>query len=51
MKLTQNLSTILLASYLILVGLGGVFGINLGQLSIIVPVLALAAGIAMLLSR
>jgi len=40
-----------LAVYLILVGLMGLFGISLGQLSIIVPVLALVAGIALIIGK
>ncbi len=41
-------SRIILAIYLTLVGLGGLFGIKLGEASIIMPILALAAGILML---
>lgn len=41
----------LLAIYLILVGLSGAFGFNLGQLSIVVPILAISAGVLMLLGK
>ncbi|GEP44540.1 hypothetical protein [Brevifollis gellanilyticus] len=44
-------SRILLAIYLVLVGLTGVFHINLGSAGIIVPILALVAGILMLLGK
>jgi hypothetical protein len=44
-------SRIILAIYLTLVGLGGLFGIKLGEASIIMPILALAAGILMLLGK
>ena len=51
MKLTGNLGKLLLAVYLILVGLIGAFGFSLGQLSILVPLLAIAAGVALLLGK
>lgn len=51
MTITKNLGMLLLAIYLILVGLSGIFGFNLGQLSIAVPLLALAAGILILIGR
>jgi hypothetical protein len=51
MKLTKNLGTILLAAYLIAVGVIGIFGINLGHLSIVVPVLAAVAGVLILLGK
>jgi hypothetical protein len=47
----KNLGMLLLAIYLILVGLIGLFGISLGQLSIIVPVLALVAGVFLLIGK
>ena len=47
----RNLGHLLLAIYLILIGLIGIFGINLGQLSIIVPVLALVAGIFLIMGK
>jgi|UniRef100_UPI0037845580 hypothetical protein len=51
MKVSSNLGHLLLAIYLILVGVIGAFGVNLGQFGIVVPVLALAAGILMILGR
>lgn len=51
MKITRNIGMILLAIYLIVAGLIGLFGISLGQLSVIVPILALAAGILILIGR
>ena len=47
----KNLGMLLLAIYLILVGLIGVFGISLGQLSILVPALAIAAGVFLLIGK
>lgn len=51
MKIPSNLGKLLLAIYLILVGVIGAFGVSLGQFGIVVPVLALAAGILMILGR
>jgi hypothetical protein len=51
MNITKNLGMLLLAIYLILVGLIGTFGISLGQLSIIGPILAIAAGVCILLGK
>ncbi len=51
MKLNKNLGMILLAVYLILVGLEGLFRFSLGGLSIIGPICALAAGILLILNR
>ena len=51
MNITKNVGMILLASYLIVVGLIGLFGISLGQLSVIIPILALAAGILILIGK
>jgi hypothetical protein len=51
MKLNKNLGFLLLAVYLILVGLAGLFHFTLGGLEIIVPILALAAGILLLINR
>ena len=49
MKLTKNLGMLLLAIYLILVGVSAF--VSLGQLSIVVAILAIAAGILILLGR
>ncbi len=51
MTITRNLGMLLLAVYLILVGLIAILGLSLGQLSIIVPILAVAAGILILIGR
>ncbi|CAN5824507.1 hypothetical protein BH11VER1_BH11VER1_24240 [soil metagenome] len=51
MTITKNLGMLLLAVYLILLGLSGVFGFNLGQLSIAVPILALASGVLIILGK
>ncbi len=51
MNITKTPSTLLLAIYLILVGVIGAFGISLGALSIVVPCLALAAGVLMLIGK
>ncbi len=48
---SRNIGMLLLAVYLILVGLIGVAGISLGQLQIVVPILAIAAGIFLLLGK
>lgn len=49
----RNLGHLLLAIYLILVGLTapGLIGIGLGQFSIAMPILALAAGVLLLLGK
>lgn len=47
----KNLGFILLAIYLIVVGLMGLFGISLGQLHILVPLLALASGVCLLIGK
>jgi hypothetical protein len=49
--ITKNLGMLLLAIYLILVGLIGIFGISLGAASIVLPILALVAGILILLGK
>ena len=47
----KNLGFILLAIYLIVVGLNGVAHISLGELSILVPILAIASGICLLIGK
>jgi hypothetical protein len=49
--ITKNIGMLLLAIYLILVGLMGIFGISLGAASILIPILALVAGIMILLGK
>lgn len=51
MNCPKNIGMILLAIYLVLIGLIGLFGINLGQLSILLPILALAAGIFIFIGK
>lgn len=51
MNFPKSIGMILLAIYLILVGLVGLAGITLGGASILLPILALAAGILILLGR
>ena len=51
MNFTKNLGMLLLAIYLIVTGLIGIFGFSLGGLSILLPILALAAGILILIGR
>ncbi len=47
----KNIGMIVLAVYLILVGLVAVFSLNFANLAIILGLLALAAGILILLNR
>jgi hypothetical protein len=49
MKITRNLGMLVLAIYLILVGLSGF--INIGQLRQILDLLALVAGVLLLIGR
>lgn len=49
--ITKNIGMLLLALYLILVGIIGIFGITLGAASILLPILALVAGILILLGK
>ena len=51
MNTTKNLGMLLLAIYLIIAGLIGTFGFSLGQLSIVVPILAIAAGVMILIGK
>jgi hypothetical protein len=47
----KNLGQLLLAIFLIIYGLIGLFGISLGQLNFLIPALALAAGILLLIGK
>lgn len=47
----KNIGMLLLAIYLILAGIIGTFGISLGQLTIVVPILAIAAGVCLLIGK
>ena len=51
MNFSKNLGMPLLGIYLVIVGLIGTFGFSLGQLSIVVPVLALVAGALILMGK
>jgi hypothetical protein len=51
MNFTKSLGMLVLAIYLILVGLIGIFGISLGGAAILVPILALIAGILILIGK
>ena len=51
MKIIRTPGLLLLAIYLIIVGLIGLFGISLGQLAIVVPLLALVAGVLILIGK
>ena len=49
--ITKNIGMLLLAIYLILVGIMGIFGMTLGAASILLPILALVAGILILIGK
>jgi hypothetical protein len=49
--ITKNLGMLLLAIYLILVGIIGIFGVSLGAAGILLPILALIAGVLILLGK
>jgi hypothetical protein len=51
MKVPGNLGMLLLAIYLIWMGVMGLFSPDVGKLVIIGPILALAAGILLLLKK
>jgi hypothetical protein len=51
MNITKNIGMLLLAIYLILAGIIGVSSLNLGQASILMPILALAAGVCILIGK
>lgn len=47
----KNIGMLLLAIYLILIGVIGVFGISLGQLHFLPSALAIAAGVCLLIGK
>jgi hypothetical protein len=51
MNITKSIGMILLAAYLILIGIVGAFGFSLGQAAILLPVLAIAAGVCILIGK
>ncbi len=51
MRLNKNLALLLLAIYLILVGLQELFGLSFSLMSVVMGICALGAGILLLLNR
>ncbi len=51
MKLTRNLGMLVLAIYLIVIGIAGLGVVSIGGLGTITAVLAVAAGILILIGR
>lgn len=51
MNLTKSIGMLLLAIYLILIGLIGISGFSLGQAAILMPILAIAAGVLILIGK
>ena len=49
--ITKNIGMLLLAIYLILVGIIGISGVSLGAAAILLPILALVAGILILIGK
>ena len=51
MNFTKNIGMLLLAIYLILVGIIGIFAVSLGAAAMVLPILALVAGILILIGK
>ena len=51
MRITRNIGMLLLSVWLILTGLMGLFGVDIPNSALVLAVLALVAGIAILLGR
>jgi hypothetical protein len=51
MNVTKNIGMLLLAIYLILSGIIVIAGISLGQASILLPILAITAGVCILIGK
>ena len=51
MNISRNRGLLVLGIYLVVIGLTHLFGINLGQINFIVPLLALVAGILLILGK
>ena len=49
--ITKSIGMLLLAIYLILTGIIGIFAVSLGAASILLPILALVAGILILIGK
>jgi hypothetical protein len=48
---TKNMGMLVLAIYLILVGIMGIFSMSLGAAAILLPILALIAGVLILIGK
>lgn len=48
---SANIGHFLLATYLIIIGLSGTFGFSLGSLGVLVPILAIVAGVMILIGK
>ena len=48
---TKNMGMLVLAIYLILVGIMGIFSMSLGAAAILLPILALIAGVLIILGK
>jgi len=51
MNITKSIGMLLLAIYLILAGIIGITGVSLGQAAIVMPILAIAAGVCILIGK
>jgi hypothetical protein len=51
MNIPKNRGIFALACYLIIIGVCGAFGIKLGVLSVLVPCLAIVAGVLLLMEK
>jgi len=51
MNITKSIGMLLLAIYLILAGIIGISGFSLGQAAIVMPILAIAAGVCILIGK
>ncbi len=51
MNITKSIGMLLLAIYLILIGIIGVSDFSLGQAAIVLPILAIAAGVFILIGK
>ncbi|WP_395753446.1 hypothetical protein [Prosthecobacter sp.] len=51
MTLPKNRGILVLAIYLIVTGVCGAFGVDLGALHVLVPILAIVAGVLLLLDK
>jgi hypothetical protein len=49
--ITKNIGMLFLAIYLILIGIIGIFGVSLGAAGMLLPILALIAGILILMGK